>query len=289
MMDHPYTSAIGARIGFPIVDVDNHAGPSTCLATSYNGVGQTRDADADSRATYRALCSSDVWNQVRIRDAVRCASAAPWYFTPRQIPEHGQFMDGGMNHNNPSRLALSELQRMLPACKRPDQFVSVGTGSSRQSTPNSTGGRLRRIIGSGSVYEAFQHYMKHHFDGDEQFHDMCEMLRAAWPNDQDDVGRRFRRFNLPLGGKLPDLADAGAMGELSKTAWDHFASNPAILDQARAIIASSFYFELRCMPMFKDECFLCHGRVLCRVSPVHPTYRSFMQKLDPLEATFHVW
>lgn len=131
--------------------------------------------------------------------------------------------------------------------------------------------------------------MKHHFDGDEQFHDMCEMLRAAWPNDQDDVGRRFRRFTLPLGGKLPDLADAGTMGELSKTAWDHFASNPAILDQARAIIASSFYFELRCMPMFKDECFLCHGRVLCRVSPVHPTYRSFMQKLDALEATFHVW
>ncbi|PVH92002.1 hypothetical protein DM02DRAFT_663386 [Periconia macrospinosa] len=131
--------------------------------------------------------------------------------------------------------------------------------------------------------------MKHHFDGDEQFHDMCELLRAAWPNDPDDVGRRFHRFNLPLGGELPDLADAGAMDELSRIAWDHFASSPAILDQAQAIIASSFYFELRRMPTFEDGRYLCHGRVLCRVSPAHPGYRSLVQKLFSLGATFHAW
>ncbi|PVH90449.1 FabD/lysophospholipase-like protein, partial [Periconia macrospinosa] len=96
MMDHPYTSAIGARIGFPIVDVDSHTGPSTCLVTSYNGAGQVRDTDTDGRDTYRVLRSGNAEDQILARDAVRCSSAAPWYFTPHQIPEHGQFMDGGM-------------------------------------------------------------------------------------------------------------------------------------------------------------------------------------------------
>lgn len=130
MLDHPYMSAIGARVGFPIVDVDSRTAPSTCLVTSYNGAGQMSYPRPESRTTYQLLRSSDPEDEVQIKDAVRCASAAPWYFTPHAIPQHGEFMDGGISHNNPSRLALCELQRVV------DQFVSVGTGSIRQHLPS---------------------------------------------------------------------------------------------------------------------------------------------------------
>jgi hypothetical protein len=69
MLDHSYMSAIGARIGFPIVDVDTNRAPSTCLVTSYNGAGQVRHSDPDDKATYRVLRSSDSQNEIRIKDA----------------------------------------------------------------------------------------------------------------------------------------------------------------------------------------------------------------------------
>lgn len=193
-----------------------------------------------------------------------------------------------MSHNNPCGLALCELQRVVLGCKRPDQFVSVGTGSSRQQLSSNRENRSRFMFGSGSVFEAFQHYMAHHFDGDEKFRDMCEVLRAAWPDEQDDIDERFHRFNLLLDGKLPDLADAQAMERLSHEAQEHFSSDPAVLDLARAIIASSFYFELRCMPMFENGVYTCYGRVLCRISAANSVFESFMQKLDTMSATFYI-
>ena len=197
-------------------------------------------------------------------------------------------MDGGMSQNNPCQLALCEMQRVVLGCKRPDQFVSVGTGSSRQQPPSNRENRSRFMFGSGSVYEAFQHYMEHHFDGDKKFHDMCEMLRAAWPGEQDDMDERFHRFNLLLDGRLPDLSDAQAMERLSHEAREHFSSDPAVVDLARAIIASNFYFELRCMPMFENGVYTCYGRVLCRISAANSVFDSLMQKLDTMSATFYI-
>jgi hypothetical protein len=236
---------------------------------------------------------------------VRCASAAPWYvflhsrhvlcqakgyryFTPHVIPQHGKFMDGGISHNNPSRLALCELQRVFPGCKLPDQFVSIGTGSSRKQLTSSREHLSRLMFGSGSVYEAFQHYMAHHFDGDEEFRDMLEMLHVAWPSNQHDIDQRFRRFNLLLDSNLPDLADAQAMQSLSHASWEHFASDPAVFDLSRAIIASNFYFELRCMPMFENGCYTCYGRILCRISAANSAFKPFMQKLDAMSTVFQV-
>jgi hypothetical protein len=40
-------------------------------------------------------------------------------------------MDGGLSSNNPSLLALQEAHRLAPELKRPDQFISVGTGVSK--------------------------------------------------------------------------------------------------------------------------------------------------------------
>jgi hypothetical protein len=69
MSDHPYMSSIGARIGFPVVDVDTSQAVSTCMITSYNGagIGQAPD-DADDQATYRVLRSDGPHNEICIKD-----------------------------------------------------------------------------------------------------------------------------------------------------------------------------------------------------------------------------
>lgn len=79
-------------------------------------------------AKQRAVCISGPM----VRHADYCCivfSHENRYFTPHKIPSHGTFIDGGLSDNNPSMLALQELRRMAPELSRPDQFVSIGTGS----------------------------------------------------------------------------------------------------------------------------------------------------------------
>jgi hypothetical protein len=67
MLDHQYMSSIGARIGFPVVDVD---ALKTCLVTSYNGAVSSRGRGACTpMSTYRVLRSEDAASEIRMKDA----------------------------------------------------------------------------------------------------------------------------------------------------------------------------------------------------------------------------
>jgi hypothetical protein len=63
MFNHPYMSSIGARIGFPVVDLDNTKSTGRCLVTSYNGVGDL------SNSSYRLLRSKGPNNGILVKDA----------------------------------------------------------------------------------------------------------------------------------------------------------------------------------------------------------------------------
>lgn len=64
MLDHPYMSSIGARIGFPVVDANTL---ETCVVTSYNGAAaEPQDSDGN---TYRTLRSRSAGDAIFIRDA----------------------------------------------------------------------------------------------------------------------------------------------------------------------------------------------------------------------------
>jgi hypothetical protein len=62
MLEHPYMTAIGARIGFPVVNLDTL---DTCIVTSYNGAGE-RKLHAD--ATYEFLSSGGPHDEILIKD-----------------------------------------------------------------------------------------------------------------------------------------------------------------------------------------------------------------------------
>ncbi|KAF9728524.1 hypothetical protein PMIN01_13352 [Paraphaeosphaeria minitans] len=284
MLDHPYMSSIGARTGFPIVNADTS---ETCMVTSYNGAARGRDlGDCNGNTTYRVLRSHTALDEILVKDAARCASAAPWYFTPHSIPYHGTFIDGGLSDNNPCMLAMQELQRMAPELRRPDQFVSVGTGASRASQATATGGKGSFLFGNNSLRQTFKHYWSENFDGDKKFASMRHMMAATVPDGTGNIDGWLRRFNLSLEEELPDLADARVMDDLANAAWALFTSDPALHDLARAVLASSFYFELRCMPMYENGYYTCCGRILCRIPVTKPAFTGLMQKLDAMGAHF---
>ncbi|KAF9730292.1 hypothetical protein PMIN01_12225 [Paraphaeosphaeria minitans] len=284
LLDHPYMSSIGARTGFPIVNAETS---ETCLVTSYNGAARGPDlSDCSGTTTYRVLRSDTALDDILIKDAARCASAAPWYFTPHKIPYHGTYIDGGLSDNNPCMLAMQELQRMAPELPRPDQFVSVGTGLSRASQAAGTGGKDSFLFGNNSLRQTFKHYWSENFDGDKKFASMRNMMAATLPNGTGDVDGWLRRFNLSLEEELPDLADARAMDDLANAAWVLFTSDPALHDLARAVLASSFYFELRCIPMYENGYCTCYVRILCRIPVTKPAFTGLLQKLDAMGARF---
>jgi hypothetical protein len=194
-------------------------------------------------------------------------------------------MDGGMSDNNPSRLALRELRKMMPGLRRPHQFVSVGTGTCKAKLANASSGM---VFSNGSIYQAFQHYMAHHFDGDKEFQEMRHALSMGLPEEANDIDQWFRRFNLPLDATLPDLADAQAMDSLADAAQEHFTSDPAVDDLARAVLASCFYFELLCLPKFENGLYECYGRILCRMPVTAPAFESLMRQINSASAQFVV-
>jgi hypothetical protein len=66
MLEHPYMTAIGARTGFPVVNLDTL---NTCLVTSYNGAGKSRpELDAQHRATYQLLRSGGHNDRILVKD-----------------------------------------------------------------------------------------------------------------------------------------------------------------------------------------------------------------------------
>lgn len=71
----------------------------------------------------------------RIRDVALAASASPTLFSPVRIPRpaagrYPRLVDGGVFANNPSLLALAEIEKMYPGESKNYFVVSLGTGKS---------------------------------------------------------------------------------------------------------------------------------------------------------------
>lgn len=67
MLEHSYMTALGARVGFPVVDVETL---ETCLITSYNGASQASDLkNSLSDAVCRVLRSSNPDDEILVTDA----------------------------------------------------------------------------------------------------------------------------------------------------------------------------------------------------------------------------
>lgn len=199
-------------------------------------------------------------------------------------------MDGGLSDNNPCMLAVQELQKLAPGLSRADHFVSVGTGISTTREVAKADVYPSLLFGNSSLQQTVKHYWSENFDGDKRFAIMRQMLAASLPGGVANVDKWLHRFNLPIDGELPDLADTAAMGSLAERAHSYFTMDPAVRDLADAALALSFYFELRPgrMPMYERGSYTCYGLIRCRIPGTSPAFSKLMQKLDYLDAKFQI-
>lgn len=177
---------------------------------------------------------------------------------------------------------------MLPEFRYPDQFVSIGTGACRTRHVADTKSQSSFFFGDNSLRPTLQHYGSENFSGDRQFVSTRNTMAVVLPEGASEIDDWFRRFNLPLEGELPNLADVQAIDGLADAAWTHFTSDPALHDLALAVLASNFYPELRCMPIYENGHYSCYGRILCRIPVSKPVFSALMNKLSTMGARFLV-
>ncbi|KAK3708056.1 hypothetical protein LTR37_011749 [Vermiconidia calcicola] len=90
-----------------------------CLFSNYNG------GIRPPSIGYDIIRASRPEDDVCLREAASCTSAAPWFFRPKIISEIGTFEDGGLQHNNPLNIALWEASHIWPRKGLPDFALSI--------------------------------------------------------------------------------------------------------------------------------------------------------------------
>ena len=166
--------------------------------------------------------------------------------------------------------------------------MSVGTGISTTREVAKADVYPSLLFRNSSLQQTAKHYWSENFDGDKKFALMRQILAASLPGGVADVDRWLHRFNLPVEGELPDLADASATGNLAKAARSYFTTDSAVRDLANAALALSFYFKLRPgrMLIYERGSYTCYSLIRCRIPRISPAFSTLMQKLDDLDVNF---
>ncbi|KFY32250.1 hypothetical protein V493_00383 [Pseudogymnoascus sp. VKM F-4281 (FW-2241)] len=84
----------GMKIAITATTISN---ATLCLFTNYNGSSDYRDTQCKHIRPYSAS------DEVLLWEALRCTTAAPWYYKTKFLPAFGTFQDGGLQNNNPLR------------------------------------------------------------------------------------------------------------------------------------------------------------------------------------------
>lgn len=81
-----------------------------------------------------------------------------------------------------------------------------------------------------------------------------------------DEGERnsYYRLNLPIAGREPELDDARHIQHLPRDVRSFLSGSDSCDEIARALWASSLFFELEDMPTFANGMHHCRGFILCR-------------------------
>ncbi|KAK8013547.1 acyl transferase/acyl hydrolase/lysophospholipase [Apiospora marii] len=245
---------------------------SACIFTTYNGVGQ-RSADTD----YHVLTPRGGPGQIPLWEIIRCSTAAPCYFKPRQIDGVGTFQDGGLAFNNPAAIAVQE------ACAlgaEPSIIVSLGTGVVKARSPLQAS--TRRFFQDSFPMRIFRAF----WQGSSSHRAWQQLLRHTRSDSQSNLFR----FDIEFEGQVPALDDVSEMQNMAKLAREEILHSPSLEPLVNRIRAELFFFELSVDAPFRfhNGVYLCAGRILCRLQPGTPEFDTFMCQLGQSSASLHV-
>ncbi|KAK0900575.1 hypothetical protein LTR02_009119 [Friedmanniomyces endolithicus] len=170
-------------------------------------------------------------------------------FTPLVLPGLGTFQDGALRHNSPVNIALWEGSRIWSRDTQRDVVLSLGTGTGQDTKPpeDSFAPNLQ-----GRLYPSAMS-----LDGELTWRHLLNHL-------EKDAEHRYFRLNVQFGDQEPRLDDIGAMEKLSQDV--NLSKNDQQLTEIKlALLASSFFFELKRAPKFDASGFyICQGEIRVR-------------------------
>ncbi|CVL09032.1 related to calcium-independent phospholipase A2 [Fusarium mangiferae] len=266
------TSAAAGLGGYVGVTLTRASDGSVFLATNYNHVG-----DVYSSTDYCHLESYDGQNEVKWWEVLRCATAAPFYFKPKCLGNHGAFQDGGVAVNNPVCIAVHEAISLTPDMAEPSIVVSLGTGSASDTDVESSSifsntflPRLwRGLWRQASSRTAWDHFLSH--------------------QSPESKTKTFR-FDVNYMEKEPQLDQVSGIGYVQQAACSAVVKSPEIRQLSCLLRARLFFFELNEQepPYFARGAYQCSGRIMCLLRAQTPEYEAFMHQLCTKAAFFQL-
>ncbi|PFH59125.1 hypothetical protein XA68_12791 [Ophiocordyceps unilateralis] len=216
-------------------------------------------------------------------EAARATSAAPTYFAPFAHSGTSQvYLDGGLWHNNPIRIADAESRAIWPETKprKADMMLSVGAGYHETESTLTEGAqkyqeqiKAETAVQDAATWRDNDDYVrflvsvvlsqiKSSLSCERIWH---EWLEARAPH-QDQNRQRYRRLTV----EFPRLVE---MDDASKETMDvcHEAvkgmESAQFVDVADRLIASSFFFRFGTEDIVKlsDGRYEVSGSILCRL------------------------
>jgi predicted acylesterase/phospholipase RssA len=201
------------------------ASATRCLFASYNRPDLRGSHDFEREETDST--------EIKIWEAARATSAAPFFFPPF-IRVGTEYVDGGLYANCPAEVALLEKDNIWAENNAPlDVLVSIGTGT--QNRPD----RIPSIIRVGGFEKIMATFFRS-LETDPMWKQLVDRTR-----DRTTEGRLLR-LNPKLEGNYIALDDTRKMENLEEMVESQLkdSSFKTILQQtANMLLASLFFFE----------------------------------------------
>lgn len=183
------------------------------------------------------------------------------FFGPASVGNDGMHQDGGLRNPNTTDILIAESSAIWPKT-RMDYVLSLGTGKGPKKKATSalrSEGRIR----SGTLSRLLnwsQAKLMEALDAEDVDKQVEKSL------DEDDRPRKFR-WNPVFADGPPRLDGVKSMHDMR----NHVKSYPCeeiLADLKVAMLASSFFFELRRLPRYcSDGTYYCEGTIRIRGNP----------------------
>jgi hypothetical protein len=152
---------------------------------------------------------------------------------------------------------MCEKRIIWPAMGEPDLVLSLGTGTSYNTTTTS-----KNV--SSPIRDDYPHQLLHSFlqniDGENIWREFINTL-------PDNVKDKYYRINITFEGPEPEIDDVFMMRNLKEQAEQWIKSDRHLhaVTTADSLLASLFYFELDDMLTYCKRYFECVGQILCQL------------------------
>jgi hypothetical protein len=180
------------------------------------------------------------------------------FYSPKYLPAHGIFQDGGMRAANPAESGLWELGMIWPNITKPDLVVSCGTGYTRAAASPKMK-PMRGVVADGFIPRIIRSFKSSpSLDGEQSWTQLMNRLDEA-------SKANYFRLNSPLDmEKEPELDDVSQMPYLRETGRLHASALDNNPELVRAFWATSFVFELDERAEYLGGVYQCRGSILSR-------------------------